>query len=162
MRSLIHASTSPRKRLIAATGAAMLAVFLTACAQPTPSRPAPPPPAPPAPVAVSNTVEGSVAWRERIALPPNAELIVRLQDTSRADAPARVVSERRISLQNSQPPIRFSLPVEPSRIDPRARYTVSARVESNGQLIFINDTAHPVLTQGGASRVDMMLVHAGR
>ena len=31
---------------------------------------------------------------------------------------------------------------------PRARHTVSARIEANGQFMF-NNAAHPVLTQGG-------------
>lgn len=96
-----------------------------------------------------------------MALPPDAELIVRLQDTSRADAAARVIAEQRIRLQDKQPPVPFRLPVEPSRIDPRAQYTVSARVESGGRLLFINDTAYPVLTRGANSRVDLVLVRTG-
>ena len=40
------------------------------------------------------TVTGSVRYRERIALPPGATVTERLQDVSRADAPAEVLTKR--------------------------------------------------------------------
>ena len=147
-----------RRDIIIGTGA-MTAVLLTACAQPQPqphsphSRPNPPGPGP-----ATQVVEGTISWRERIALPPDAELIVQLQDTSRADAAARVLGTQRIRLHTNTPPFQFRIAVDPAQIDPRASYTISARVEHNGRLMFINDTATPVLTGGAGSRVNMMLV----
>jgi putative lipoprotein len=41
-------------------------------------------------------VTGEVSYRERIALPPNAVLTVRLLDVSMADAPETVVGEQKI------------------------------------------------------------------
>ena len=38
-------------------------------------------------------VSGTVAYRERIALPPNAAIEVKLQDVSLQDAPAKTVAE---------------------------------------------------------------------
>lgn len=51
----------------------------------------------PAPTPASRaTVTGTVTYRERIALPPGATVTVRLQDVSRADAPAEVLAEEMI------------------------------------------------------------------
>ncbi|HSV58949.1 MAG TPA: YbaY family lipoprotein [Variovorax sp.] len=106
-------------------------------------------------------VSGTVAWRERMALPPDAQIIVRLQDVSRMDVPAVTLAEQRIAAQGRQPPFAFELSVDPARIDPRMRYTVSARVEHLGQLLFINNTAYPVLTQGAGPSAQLMLVRTG-
>ncbi|MEG2817811.1 MAG: YbaY family lipoprotein [Comamonas sp.] len=107
-----------------------------------------------------NMVEGTVTWRERIALPPDAVLAIQLQDTSRADASAQVVSQQTIRLLSLQPPFNIRPPVTANRLNPSARYTVCARVTSNAgnRLLFINDTAHPVLTRGAGNRADMVLV----
>lgn len=103
-------------------------------------------------------VTGTITWRERIALPPDAEITVRLQDVSRMDAPAVVLAEQRFTAGARQPPYPFDLIVEAARIDPRMRYTVSARVEHQGRLLFINDTSYPVLTQGAGYTAQLMLV----
>jgi len=107
-------------------------------------------------------VTGTITWRERVALPPDAQITVRLQDVSRMDAPAVVMAEQRFNAEGRQVPIPFELAVDPARIDPRMRYAVSARVERQGQLLFINDTAYPVLTQGAGYSVNMVLVRAGQ
>lgn len=108
--------------------------------------------------AMRSTVRGTITWRERIALPPDAEIIVRLQDVSRMDAPATVLAEQRIRADGHQPPFTFALEVDASRLDARMRCTVSARVEQAGRLLFINDTAYPVLTQGAPMQADLLLV----
>jgi heat shock protein HslJ len=101
-------------------------------------------------------VTGTVTWRQALPIPPDAVLTVRLVDTSRADAPAEVLSERTFSALSSTP-IRFELPYDPARIDPRFRYQVNARIEARGALRFISTTAHPVLTRGAPSHVDIVV-----
>lgn len=103
-------------------------------------------------------VTGTVTWRERIAVPPDATVTVRLQDVSRMDAPAVVMAEQTIATEGRQPPYPFELSVDAARVDPGMRYAVSARVEQKGQLLFINDTAYPVMTQGAGYTVHLMLV----
>jgi len=110
------------------------------------------------PASARRAVRGSVAWRERIAVPPEAELIVRLLDVSRADAPATVLAEQRQRTGGRQPPFAFELAVDASRLDPRMRCTVAARVELAGRLLFISDTAYPVLTQGAGETAELVLV----
>lgn len=151
-------NTFLHRTALAATVAS--AVLLTACAQ---QSPAAGDSARTTSVATANSVEGTVSWRERIALPPDAVLVVQLQDTSRADAPAQVIEQQAIRLQNLQPPHNYRLSVDPKKLNPSAMYTVTARVTSNGgnTLHFINDRANPVLTQGAGNKVDMVLVRTG-
>ena len=125
----------------------MSAALLGACAQTQP--------APNAPV---TAVMGTVDLREPAPLANDAVLVVELQDTSRADAPAPVISQQSMRLEGLKPPYSFKLPVEPSRLNPASQYTVTSRITQGNQLIFINDTVHPVLTRGAGSKADMMLV----
>lgn len=111
-------------------------------------------PAQPAPVA-SAAVTGTATYRERIALPADAELIVQLVDVSLADAPSTVIAEQRIA--PVRVPAAFTLTYDPAQIDQRHSYAVSAKVERAGTLLFVTDTRHPVLTQGGGSAVDIVM-----
>lgn len=110
--------------------------------------------APPTPVA-SATVTGTATYRERIALPADAELIVQLVDVSLADAPSTVIAEQRIA--PVRVPADFTLTYDPAQIDQRHSYAVSAKVERAGTLLFVTDTRHPVLTQGGGRAVDIVM-----
>lgn len=125
----------------------MAAALLGACAQSQPS--------PNAPV---TAVMGTVDLREPMPLPSNAVLVVELQDTSRADAAAPVISQQSVRLEGLKPPFSYKLPVEPNRLNPAAQYTVTSRITQGNQLIFTNDTVHPVLTRGAGPKADMVLV----
>ena len=125
---------------------------------------APPPlPAQAQPPAVSSFVDigGSVAYLQRIALPPDAVLIVRVQDTSRADAKARTLAEQTIELAGQQVPINFQLTVDRDLIGKKARLTLAARIERRGKLLFINDQSYPVKLIDGKSHSEMILRQVG-
>ena len=105
-------------------------------------------------------VSGTITYRERIALTPEMTILVELRDVSLADAAAPLVASQTIR-NPGQVPISFRLPYDPDDISPRNTYGISARIEEpDGRLIFINDTAHDVITRGNPSRVDMVLVLA--
>ena len=105
-----------------------------------------------------SSVTGTVTYRERITLTPDARLIVQVRDTSYADAAAELVAEQVIS-DPGQVPISFEVDYDPGDIDSRNTYSVSARIEeADGRLAFINDTAYDVITRGNSKRVDMVLV----
>jgi putative lipoprotein len=108
--------------------------------------------------AASLRVSGTVAYRERIALDPAAEVVVQLLDVSRMDAPSVTLAEQRIKANGRQPPFAYELQVDAARIDPRMRYAVSARIVRGEQLLFINDTQYPVLTQGSGATANLVLV----
>lgn len=138
-------------------GMAALGVLglLTACATAPTSLPSTG--AAPAPAAAAGLrVSGTLSYLQRIALPPDSEVIVQLRDVSRADASAVVLAEQRFKTR-SQVPLPFELVVDPARIDPRLRYAVAARIERGGRLMFINDKVYPVLTQGSGNRTELIL-----
>jgi putative lipoprotein len=126
---------------------------LAACATPslTPSAPT---------IATTRAVTGAVVWRERILLPPTTKVIVRLQDVSLADAPAKLIAEQVIDGARA-PPVKFSLAYDPATIAPHARISVSARVEVDGQLRFINDTHIAVINDGPTEGVEVLVRGVG-
>lgn len=87
-------------------------------------------------------VTGEVSYRERIALPPNAILTVRLSDVSLADAPEAIVAEQKID-PAGQVPIGFELKLDPAVIQPNVNYALQARITVDDRLWFINDERYP-------------------
>jgi putative lipoprotein len=80
-------------------------------------------------------ISGEVWYRERIALPPGAKVIVTLEDQSRADAPATVLTDY-THVVDGQGPYSFRLVYSPDAIDDRMRYGLRARIEHDGKLLF--------------------------
>jgi putative lipoprotein len=107
-------------------------------------------------------ITGSVAYRARIALPPDAVLVIRVQDTSRADAPARTLAEQRIELAGLQVPIPFRMTVDRDLLRKNARITVAARIQRGSTLLFISDTSYPALIDGQPRHVEMVLKQVGQ
>lgn len=101
-------------------------------------------------------VTGTIAYRERMALPPGAEVTVRLEDVSRADAASTVIGEQVIEAPG-QVPIRFAVPYDPALLDDRHTYAVRATISVDGRMWWTTDTHNPVLTGGHGARVDLML-----
>lgn len=84
-----------------------------------------------------STIEGSVYYRERMALPPGAELTVELQDISRPDAPATTLASV-VTPASAGPPYAFSIEYRPGQIDSRHRYGLRAAITFEGRLLFTN------------------------
>lgn len=101
----------------------------------------------PSPTATVASLDGEVFYLQRIALPPDATLSVSLQDVSLADAPATVLGEQSGPI-NGQVPLPFHLSYDPTQVKPGHRYAVSARIEADGQLMFITTEQHPVQLDG--------------
>jgi len=105
----------------------------------------------------AGVVSGTVAYRERIAMPENAVLTMQLQDVSLADAPARVIAEQKFTFAGHQVPLPFELHYDATKIDPKHIYALSARITVNEQLMFMNTTAYRVITQGNPTKADLLL-----
>jgi putative lipoprotein len=103
------------------------------------------------------SVTGTVSYLQRVALPTNAVIQVKLADVSLADAPAKIVAEQTINLGQRQVPVPFALNFDPAKIDPKHTYSVSAKITVDGQLWFTTDQPYPVLTNGKPSHVDLIL-----
>ena len=100
------------------------------------------------PVPGTATLSGQVLYLPRIALPPDAELTVTLQNVTKADVPAVEIVSTIVKTEGRQVPIPFTLSYEPAKIDPAMSYSVAARIQSAGQLLWISDQHTPVLTRG--------------
>ncbi len=112
----------------------------------------------PAPPGADASVRGTITYRERIALTPDAVVVVQLRDTTYADAAAVLIAEQIIN-SPGQVPIDFEVRYPSDEINRRNTYSVSAVItESDGRMAFTNDTAHDVITRGNPRRVDMTLV----
>ena len=109
------------------------------------------------PAADSVTVSGSAAYLQRIAMPPDAVLTVRVEDVSRADAPAPVLAETREPFGARQVPIPFSLTLSSAAIDSRSSYAVRATITVGGELRFTTTRRYAVLTRGASNQVDLIL-----
>jgi len=157
--------------LIRRAGWSLLVVALTACAggkapaggsgQGVPAStppsaaftPVPEPPIPP-PTAV---LAGTVTYRQRSALTPEAEVQVELRDVTLPDAGSTVVAKLVFS-RPGQVPIAFSLEYDPTKILAGHSYAVSARITDRGQLQFVTDTRVPVLTGGEQGPIEILVV----
>ncbi len=112
-----------------------------------------------APAERTIAVTGSITYRERIALPPNAQIEVRLDDVSLADAPSRNMASQRFAAEGKQVPFAFTLTLDRADIDPRHSYAVAARItDADGKLMFITDTRNSI-TFDSRSEIDMGMLN---
>lgn len=102
----------------------------------------------PAPTA---SLDGEVFYLQRIALPPTAILSVSLLDVSLADAPSVTLAEQKGPVKG-QVPLPFHLNYDPAQIKAGHSYSVSARIELDGKLLFITTERHSVQLNGQDSQ----------
>ncbi|MCG6888684.1 MAG: YbaY family lipoprotein [Gammaproteobacteria bacterium] len=102
-------------------------------------------------------VTGTLSYRERIALPPDAVVRVQLRDVSLMDVTAKLISEQIIQPEHPVP-IPFALPYQADDIDERMTYSVFATIRSGDRLLFVTDRSYRVLTHGNSDRVELILV----
>ena len=109
------------------------------------------------------SVNGTVTYRERIALPSNATITVKIQDVSLADAPAKVIGEITYPADGKQVPIPYEVKYNPEDIQDNHTYSMLVRIEdSAGKLLFISDTHTPVITRGNPTEdVEILVVWVG-
>ncbi|MBK6394298.1 MAG: YbaY family lipoprotein [Betaproteobacteria bacterium] len=94
--------TSPMKSLSVTLASALAVVMVPGCATVEPT-PAPAPAAGKAEPA-AKVIRGSIVYREKVALPPDAELVVQLLDVTKPDKPV-VNAEATIRTDGGQVPI---------------------------------------------------------
>lgn len=94
-----------------------------------------------------NVISGSVAYRERIAMPADAVITVQLLDISKQDSRATVIAEQRIR-PSREVPIPFTLAYNRAQIDRRGTYSVAATIEVDGEVVWRTTGASLVITNG--------------
>jgi putative lipoprotein len=100
---------------------------------------------------------GDVTYDQRAALPPDAELEVRLYDLSRGGAEGTLVGQSRTRAPRTDGPAHFAVRYNPRTIDPAHTYAVRAMVAAEDEAILETREAYPVLTQGHPQRVELVL-----
>lgn len=109
----------------------------------------------------SGVLTGTVAYRERIALPADAVIYVKLSDVTRPDSLGPTIAESKFSAEGRQPPIPFELRYDTREVLDTHIYVVRASIRHGGRMLFATDTAYPVITQGKPMTADLMLVRVG-
>lgn len=95
-------------------------------------------------------IEGNVVYRERMLLPEGAVATVRLEDVSRADAPAELLGEVTVPARTS--PTVFALTYDPAALKAGHSYALRASILQGDALLFTTtqrenfdrDTVQPV------------------
>ncbi len=122
---------------------------------------APARPTPPAAASSFIDLAGQVSFPPQKALPADAVLIVRIQDTSRAGARALTLAEQRIELVGRTPPVPFQVVIDRDLIGPKAHITAAGRIERRGKLLYTSTTVTPALVDGQPVAVDLRLAPVG-
>ncbi|WP_185973656.1 YbaY family lipoprotein [Ferrovibrio terrae] len=94
----------------------------------------------------SYAVNGTVSYRERLILPADSIIVVRLEDVTRGQSYPEVVAEQRL-VPNSMAVTQFSLPYQYGTLNPNATYVVNAWIEQGGRVLFRNNKVYQVLTK---------------
>ena len=105
--------------------------------------------------AQTGTLDVTAAYRERIALPPDARLDVQLLDVSRADAASLTIASQRVAMTSV--PMTVRLHYDPAVIDAAGRYAVAAAIWSGDRLVFRTVNRFAVFDQPGDNSVEVML-----
>jgi len=105
-------------------------------------------------VSEGSFISGTLDLQNGSELPPNTVIEVSLADVSLADAPMKVITQKRINPAQALP-IHFSLEYDPKLIILGHSYAVSARIQSvEGKLLWINDMRYSVLDAKNTSMTD--------
>lgn len=103
------------------------------------------------------SVTGTVSYLQRMALPPNAVIQVKLLDVSQPDDTEKVIAEQKLNLGQRQVPVPFTLEFDPAKIDRKHTYSVSAKISVDGKVWFATERSYPVLIEGKPAQVELIL-----
>ncbi|HHY49980.1 MAG TPA: hypothetical protein GYA10_09565, partial [Alphaproteobacteria bacterium] len=102
------------------------------------------------------TLTGEVTYRERIGLPENASLRIRLVDLTAAGSPARVEAQAAIG-SPGQVPLSFTLNFDDRAIDPAHRHAIIAEITSGTELWFRNTVPYAIDPLAPAAPVQVIV-----
>ncbi|ELR99074.1 YbaY family lipoprotein [Gloeocapsa sp. PCC 73106] len=105
----------------------------------------------------NSSIQGTVTYRERMALPPSAVIQIKLLDVSLQDTKALEIATQTIVTEGKQVPIAFELTFDPQLIQKERTYAVRAEIYLNDQLMFTTTEVYPVLTAGHGTDVNLTL-----
>lgn len=100
---------------------------------------------------------GTVGYRERVALPPDATVEVWMLDVSPGIQILPIIAEVTVPTQGRQVPIPFELRYDPGRVLPDRSYAVKTVIRAAGRTLFTLDEGQRVITQGHPHNVALWL-----
>lgn len=104
-------------------------------------------------------VKGTVAYRERMALPNDAVIEVWMTDvTPGLITTMQVLGQTTVRADGKQVPIPFELSYDPAQIEPTHTYGIKAAITAGGEALFASDAPTPVITQGNPTTEVNLLV----
>ena len=107
--------------------------------------------------ATPRQVAVTVTYRERIMIPDNSELDVRIVDVSKGDSAATTVAEKKTKISGA-PPYGVSLEIPPELFIDSSRYHARARIMRPDSLtMFTTRRGVPVMTMGAGDSVEVVV-----
>ncbi len=106
-------------------------------------------------------ITGTVTYLQHVALPPDAIVMVALQEISLADGRVKVIAEQKFPTAGKQVPIPFNLAYQVADIDPARTYVLRATISSDGRLRFASNMSNRILTHGTGTKLDIVLQQIG-
>lgn len=90
-------------------------------------------------------LKGTLNCQAKKTIEPGSVITINVLDTTRMDAPATVLGKVEYRDKTSFP-FDFEVQFDDSKVaECPYGFTVGARIEKDGHLNYINDTAHPIL-----------------
>ncbi|MBW2683925.1 MAG: YbaY family lipoprotein [Deltaproteobacteria bacterium] len=105
-------------------------------------------------------ITGSVWYRERMMVPPDAVISISLEDVSRMGVSAKVIATTGFTAQGG-PPWDFSLEYDPRKLNDKGRYGLRVRIEADGRLMFINMEHIPAFEHDSSTPIKIMVSRVG-
>jgi putative lipoprotein len=124
----------PLRTILATLASALAATLLPvhAIAQPAPAQAGAK-----SPEANVGKLRGSVIYREKDALPENAQVRVRLVDATPSESAPKVFAETTFPTQGKQVPIPFELPIDHAKLDAVSGYALRAYILLDGKVAYV-------------------------
>lgn len=106
-------------------------------------------------------ISGEVWYRERIALPPGAEVKVVLEDQSKMDAPAEVITDY-THIVDGAGPYTYRLVYNPKAIKEKMRYGLRAKIVKDGKLMFTSTEHIDPFAEEPGTQINIMVSRVGQ
>jgi putative lipoprotein len=115
----------------------------------------------PNPEPVAPVVKGAVTYRERLAIPEDAEVYLWIMDITPGLMIAQVVlADTTVKPLGKQIPIEFHLTYDPSKIVGDHDYGLYAAIRTGAGEMFKSSEATPVITKGKSNEVTLVLTRS--
>lgn len=103
-------------------------------------------------------ITGTISYDNHNIIPRDSKLVIQLRDVSYADGGSLLIAEKIIDGVDLTP-IKFKLDYAADQIEKRNIYSVQVSVYNpNGQLVYVSDTSHNVITRDHPRHVEIMLL----